>query len=100
MAPPVESLGPFYEFQVHVPAEPLEEGYSRRRAAVRGRVLVQYVVDTLGQPDMSTLCLLEEEVVGAVGQVVAVLPTIRFRSAELPRGRRVAQVVQTPFMFH
>ena len=100
MAPPVESLGPFYEFQVHVPAEPLAEDYSRRRAAIQGRVLVQYVVDTLGQPDMSTLCLLEEEVPGAVGQVVAILPVLRFRPAERPRGRRVAQVVQTPFMFY
>lgn len=99
-APSEASKGPYYEFQVHVTAEPLDENYARRRATVPGEVLVQFVVDTLGQPEPTTLCLLADADPKAASQVVAILPSLRFHPAELPRGRRVAQVMQMPFTFY
>jgi hypothetical protein len=92
---------PFYEFEVHVTAESLVEDFRRWRAVVPGEVLAQFVVDTLGRPEPGSLCLLFKDVGPALGgQVVAILPRLRFRPAELPKGRRVRQIVQTPFRFY
>lgn len=71
---------------------------SLRKARVKGEVLVQFVVDTLGLPEMSSLTVIKSS---HELFTVAIKPTIssmRFIPAEVG-GRKVRQVVQQPFEF-
>lgn len=69
-----------------------------RAAGIDGIVLAQFVVDTLGRADMSTLVFLESAHPMFSDAVRRALPKVRFLPAE-SGGRRVRQLVQQPFRF-
>ena len=93
----------YFEFQVARTVKPLSGKQPQyppalREAHIDGRVLVQFVVDATGTPEMGTFkvllssnALFSEAVREAVG-------TMRFEPAMLD-GRPVRQVVQQPFTF-
>jgi len=94
---------PYFEFQVEEIARPVSGDRPvyppvLRDAHVGGLVLVQFVVDAEGAPDMSTFKVLRtshELFSEAVHEAVA---TMRFKPATIG-GRAVRQVVQQPFNF-
>ncbi len=94
----------YYEFQVERPAVPLAGNPpptfppTLRSAKVEGRVLAQFVVDTLGRADTSTFHILRSTHELFTAAVIDVLPKYRFRPAELG-GHKVKQLVQMPFDF-
>lgn len=111
---PSDTSVPFYELifpaylefetdkpALTVPGNPAPR-YPRelREQNIEGEVLMQFVVDTLGQPDMRTVRLLGPPRVYRefVQSVLAVLPKMRFTPAER-RGCKVKQLVQLPFAF-
>ena len=69
-----------------------------RAAGVDGTVLAQFVVDTLGRADMSTLVFIESAHPLFADAVKRALPRVHFLPAE-SGGRRVRQLVQQPFRF-
>jgi protein TonB len=69
-----------------------------RRAAVDGRVLVRFVVDTSGRVDMMSVQLVASTHALFTAAVRDVLPTFRFKPSEVG-GRRVASLVEMPFEF-
>lgn len=69
-----------------------------RLAGVEGTVLVRFVVDTTGRPDVTTLKVLKPTHPLFVQAVRTALPRMRFSPAELD-GRKVKQLVQEPFAF-
>ena len=93
----------YFEFQVEKPAEPLpgrRPAYPSALSAahVTGEVLVQFVVDTLGRPEVETFKVLKTTNEPFADAVRDVLPAMRFRPAEI-HGRLVRQLVQQPFVF-
>jgi len=85
----------FFEFQVTKPVVPAR---GSPQPGVSGCVTVQFVVDTLGHADRSTLKLLAYSDRGFVESVWEALPKMQFLPAEID-GRKVRQVVQQPFTF-
>jgi TonB family protein len=91
------------EFQVDTPAKlktaPAPVFPDRLRASgTEGRVLVQFVVDERGRPDMSSFKVLKStdgELTASVRQAVM---SSSFFAAEAG-GRKVKQLVQLPFTF-
>ncbi len=69
-----------------------------RGAGVSGRVIAQFVVDTLGKAEMNTFKVLKASNDLFVGSVKSVLPQMKFYPAEAG-GRKVKQLVQMPFKF-
>jgi protein TonB len=65
---------------------------------VEGSVVVQFVVDTLGRPDMHSLEVLESSNELFVESLRSALPKWRFYPAEAG-GRKVNQIVQLPLRF-
>jgi protein TonB len=93
----------YFEFQVEKPAEPLPGPRpvyppALSAAHVTGEVLVQFVVDTLGRPEVGTFRVLQATNAPFADAVRDVLPTMRFRPASI-HGRLVRQLVQQPFVF-
>lgn len=95
---------PYFEFEVDIPvggipSDPISYPEELRGKGVGdGEVLAQFVVDTTGRAEMSSYKVLQttHELFGnAVRQV---LPSMRFIPAEVG-GRKVRQLVQTPFVF-
>lgn len=72
---------------------------SLRTANVEGQVLLQFVVDTSGRPDMSQFKVLKSSHELFTAAVHNALPMMKFNPAEL-NGRRVKQLVQMPFQFN
>jgi protein TonB len=101
-SPPVANA--YFEFQVEKPAAPLggmpspKYPLALRSAGVEGQVLVQFVVDTAGQPELSTFKVLRSSHDLFTSAVRDLLPTLRFQPAEIG-GRKVRQLVQIPFQF-
>jgi protein TonB len=95
---------PLFEFQVEKPVLARDGNPSPRypeilqNAQVAGEVLVQFVVDTLGHPEMNSFKILKasNELFGQ--EVKRVLPFLKFYPAEAG-GHKVRQVVQQPFTF-
>lgn len=69
-----------------------------RAAGVDGTVLAQFIVDTLGRADLSTLVFVESAHPLFSDAVRRALPRVRFLPAE-SGGRRVRQLVKQPFRF-
>jgi TonB family protein len=65
---------------------------------VRGEVIVEFVVDTLGRPDLSTLKVMRSAHELFTNSVTEVLPKMRFVPAQ-SRGVKVPAPVQIPFRF-
>lgn len=98
-----EAEKPYFEFQVERPAEMMGAISLRypallRSAQVEGRVLASFVVDTNGRADLSTFNVLRSDHQLFTNAVRQALETAQYRAAEVG-GRRVAQVVQQPFIF-
>jgi TonB family protein len=94
----------FFEFQVEKVAE-LAPGNAAprypdmlRSANIEGEVLAQFVVDTTGHVDMSSLKVLKTTHDLFTNSVKQSLPTIKFSPA-LVGGRKVKQLVQMTFPF-
>jgi TonB family protein len=69
-----------------------------RKNNIAGSVLVQFVVDTLGRPEMSTVKVLKSSDELFTREVLSVIPSMEFTSAEAD-GHKVKQFVQMPFDF-
>lgn len=94
----------YFEFQVTKPAGRAPGSVVPRyppelkAAGVEGEVLVQFVVDTLGAPALTTFRVLKSSHGEFTESVKTALPEMKFVPAEL-RGRKVRQLVQQPFVF-
>ena len=95
----------YFEFQVERPASPQPGNAaprypdSLRVARVEGEVLAQFVVDTLGRPDMNTFKVVKSTHDLFTNTVKASLPNMAFYPAEVG-GRKVKQLIQMPFQFN
>jgi TonB family protein len=94
----------YYGFQVDNPAAmdatsaaPLYPD-SLRLVGVEGEVIAQFVVDTNGRVEPTSLLLLTSTHRLFSDAVRTALPGMRFRPAELG-GQRIRQLVQVPFLF-
>ncbi len=84
-----------------VPGNPFPSYPSTLRALrIEGEVLAQFMVDTMGRPDMSTVRILDPQHTYRefAESVIETLPKMRFTPAER-RGCKVKQLVQLPFAF-
>lgn len=94
----------YFVFQVAKPAELLpsqpqpQYPQTLREKKIAGNVVVQFVVDTAGQPQMWTLKVLRATHLEFVPAVRSALAQSHFSPAELG-GRKVKQLVQMPFEF-
>lgn len=94
----------YLEFEVTKQVEPLPHQprprypETMRKEMIEGVVLVQFVVDTLGQPDMATFKVFRSPNPEFTATVRATLPSMRYAPAEV-NNRKVRQVVQAPFVF-
>ena len=95
----------YFEFQVERAASPQPGNVaprypdSLRVARVEGEVLAQFVVDTLGRPDMATFKVIKSTHDLFTNTVKASLPNMLFYPAEVG-GRKVKQLIQMPFEFN
>ena len=71
---------------------------SLRQAGISGRVVIRFVVDTLGSIDMTSVQVLESTHDGFARAVRDVLPRFRFKPSEVG-GRRVRSLAEMPFEF-
>ena len=96
--------GVYFEFQVERPVSQIAGSLgprypdSLRVAKTEGEVLAQFVVDTTGLVQVTTLKVLKASHGLFVDAVRTALPTMRFEPA-LVGGRKVRQLVQQPFQF-
>lgn len=94
----------YFEFEVSKQAWPLphqrgpQYPEGMRQSMIEGEVLVQFVVDTLGEPDMATFKVLRTPHAEFTASVRSTLPSLRFTPAEVGN-RKVRQLVQEPFVF-
>ena len=89
----------YFEFDVEVMAT-VPEGFPRlQRGAVTGEILVQFVVNTAGVPEMTTFRVLKASDQRLEPHARSVVASLRFQPAELVRGCPVRQLVQEPFEF-
>ena len=95
----------YFEFQVERPGTPRPGNIAPRypdelrEAKIEGEVLVQFVLDTLGHPDMETLKVLRSTHDLFTNTVKASLPNMLFYPAQVG-GRPVKQLIQMPFNFN
>ena len=100
----VQSDQPYFEFQVEKPVVPAPGSTSPRypdmlrQAGVEGEVLAQFVVDTTGRAEPSSLKILKSSHDLFIQSVKNALPQMKFIPAEVG-GRKVKQLVQQPFTF-
>lgn len=66
---------------------------------IEGEVLIQFVVDTTGQPEPRTVRVLRSTDLEFTREVTQALLLMKFFPAELRDGKRVRQLVQMPFRF-
>jgi TonB family C-terminal domain len=95
---------PYFEYQVEEQVRLLPESpmplypEALKRANVEGQVLAQFVVDTMGRAELSTLKILMSSRQEFSQALRDALPQMRFSPAR-NGGRRVPQLVQRPFTF-
>jgi protein TonB len=95
---------PYFDFQVEKPVvmAPGTTGPAYpdmlRSAGIEGTVLAQFVVDTTGRAEMSTIKALKSDNALFETAVKNALQRMRFLPAEVG-GRKVKQLVQQPFQF-
>jgi TonB family protein len=71
---------------------------SLRANRVHGEVIVEFTVDTLGRPDMSTLLVVRSSHELFTASVRQAVPSMRFVPAQV-RGQKMRAPVQVPFRF-
>jgi protein TonB len=69
-----------------------------RASRIEGQVIVQYVVDEHGLPQMKTFKVLKSSNHAFTESVKAAVSQMTFHAAEI-RGQKVKQLVQQPFKF-
>lgn len=96
--------GAYFDFQVGKSAQvqpgspgPLYPAILRD-AGIEGEVLISFVVDVDGRPDVTTFAILRSTHPLFSTSAKNALPTMRFSPAEVD-GRKVRQLVQMPFSF-
>jgi protein TonB len=99
-----EKQGPYFEFQVEKPVERIggeapEYPSLLRDSGVEGQVLAQFVVGPSGRYEGGTLKILNSSNPAFSAAVKDALPRMRFSAAQIG-GRKVAQLVQMPFLFN
>ncbi len=94
----------YFEFQVERPVV-MEKDSPKptypsvlQSAGIEGMVRAQFVVDTTGKVEMSSLKILESTNEQFSNAIRTVMPKLRFFPAEVG-GRKVRQLVQQPFNF-
>lgn len=94
----------YFDFQVERQVQP-SRGNSPpsypealRKASIEGEVLVQFVVDTTGRPEMNTFKVLRSTRPEFLTAVRSVVPYYEFGPAMI-LNRKVPQLVQMPFHF-
>lgn len=101
---PVIAKEPYFEFQVEQPVTLATTSVlthypdALRRLGIEGEVLAQFVVNTDGRADASTLKVLNKPDPLFVQSVREALPRMMFKPA-LVGGKAVKQLVQQPFTF-
>ena len=96
--------GGFVEFKIDEPAMPLAGARaprypdSLRAARVEGEVLVQFVVNADGTPDLSSFKVLRATHPDFVVAVKEALPGTAWSAARV-KGRAVRQLIQQPYSF-
>jgi TonB family protein len=108
LAAPAPAVAPrgaaYFEFQVEKPASPLPSSAqptyppALRSANLAGEVLAQFVVDTSGFVELDTFKVLKSTHALFTEAVRQALSQFRYSPAEVG-GRKVRQLVQTPFVF-
>lgn len=94
----------YFEFQVTKPVRQAPGSKSPvyppelKMAGTQGEVLAQFVVDTLGEPLVTSFKVLRSSHGLFTESVRTALPEMRFVPAEM-NGRKVRQLVQQPFVF-
>jgi protein TonB len=94
----------FFEFQVDKVVAPLPDNAppkypaELRAAGTEGEVLVQFVVDTAGGPEMESFRILRSSHGQFSDAARGFVTAARFTPAEI-RGRKVRQLVQQPLNF-
>jgi len=102
---PAPAAGTYFEFKIDKNAAPLPGNPSPqypdtlRSMNVQGEVVAEFVVDTMGHVDTTTVRILRSTHELFTNSVRAVLPMLRFSPAEVGR-RKVKQRVQMPFQFN
>jgi TonB family protein len=92
----------YYQFEVErvarmLPGNPPPAYPSElRRAGMRGRVIVSFVIDTTGKADMSTFRVLESNHDLFSAEVIRILPSFNFAPAQIG-SRKVRMWVSVPF---
>jgi TonB family protein len=105
VAKPTQVDPPYFEFQVEKTATPQPGNVAPRYpdelrdAKIEGAVLVQFVLDTLGHPDMDTFKVIKSTHDLFTNTVKSSLPNMLFYPAEVG-GRKVKQLIQMPFNFN
>ena len=69
-----------------------------RESGIAGRVVLRFVIDTLGRAEMDGIIPMEASHPQFTDAVKSVLPLYRFRAGEVG-GRKVRTLVQMPFVF-
>jgi hypothetical protein len=96
---PTADAASYFEFQVEVPAT-VPGGFPRyQRGTVAGEILMQFVVSTLGVPDMTTFKVLKTSDANLEPHARTIVASLRFHPAELVRGCPVRQLAQEVFEF-
>ncbi|HEY2379166.1 MAG TPA: TonB family protein [Gemmatimonadaceae bacterium] len=94
----------YFEFQVTRQVQPSPNNRpprypeALRSANIQGEVLVQFIVDTTGKPEMNTFKVLRSTHVAFLTAVRSAVPDYEFEPAMI-LDRKVPQVVQMPFHF-
>jgi TonB family protein len=91
------------DFQMYRDAEPLPDTpppTSPSGLTVPGEVVVEFVVDTLGRPEMNQVRFLASSDARLTEAVMAALLRMRFRPAEAVPGLKVRQLVERAFTFN
>jgi periplasmic protein TonB len=99
-----EKQGPYFEFQVEKPVEKIggdtpDYPPSLRDQGVTGQVLAQFVVGENGRYQGGTLKILNSSNPAFSAAVKDALPRMKFSAAQIG-GKKVAQLVQMPFVFN
>jgi TonB family protein len=102
--PAASSQNVYFEFQVERravlvdPSSRPQYPDSLRGSNLEGEVLAQFVVDTAGNPVLSTFRILKAAHPLFIASVRNALPSMKFEPARVS-GRAVSQLVQMPFNF-
>ncbi len=101
---PAKSSEIYRATDLRQPASPLANSGSPRypsvlkAAEIQGEVVVEFVVDTVGRPEMATFTVIRSSHALFTNSVNAFVTAMRFRPAE-HEGRKVRQYVEVPFAF-